>query len=529
MFKSADSASNIPSLTHLLLLLANDVEVNPGPGQVDCEVLMEGLAQLAVDAPAGQVKHIILSWAPDKDVKADIDKQYRVPELKQALAWLRNCTVDDAAVKGKRKSELIDDILVSIERLLPDQCGRCQDVYSVSRLINPALQCGGCEQGIHEECLEAALGSSSLSELPGKVIWLCQHCSSRFSLVVGADSGEKSRSKRHTGEQEPAVAPPVVPQQAQQTALPSQQSLQQTGQLAQNFVAEQADDTANTSQPPPDCPLLLRNECPHGQSGKKDGQCRYTHRPRCNKYMKWGDKSVNGCKNIPCDKLHPLLCPRSLDLKCLEPVCDIKLHTRKCRRARPTQTGGKAGRIIISRSASNPAPQAGQGVVSSQGRPVYQPTHHRQSHHDGHVVQPPAGHPGVWSAMTGVPQPQVNSQPGAAAWPLQSQPVQVGPSGFAGQGWHSCWQDPTASGGAALPAPPAGLPPPSGPGNMKLGNFQPGCALTSPAVHQALETWASNMAREMARQAEITRGILFSSVKEMSNHLTNQGLVRPSF
>ena len=50
---NADSASNIPSLTYLLLLLANDVEVNPGPGHVDGEVLMEGLAQLAVDAPTG--------------------------------------------------------------------------------------------------------------------------------------------------------------------------------------------------------------------------------------------------------------------------------------------------------------------------------------------------------------------------------------------------------------------------------------------------------------------------------------------
>ena len=40
----------------LLLLLSNDVELNPGPDQVTDQTLLEGLAQLAVDAPAGSNK-----------------------------------------------------------------------------------------------------------------------------------------------------------------------------------------------------------------------------------------------------------------------------------------------------------------------------------------------------------------------------------------------------------------------------------------------------------------------------------------
>ena len=90
-----------------MLLLANDVELNPGPDQLTDQILLEGLAQLAVDAPAGQVKHIILSWAPDKDVKSDIDKQYRVPDLKQALAWSYNCSVEESLIKSKKKAEVI--------------------------------------------------------------------------------------------------------------------------------------------------------------------------------------------------------------------------------------------------------------------------------------------------------------------------------------------------------------------------------------------------------------------------------------
>ena len=116
---------NIYCVSSLLLLLANDVEQNPGPDHVSAEHLMEGLAQLAVEAPAGQVKHIILSWSPEKDVRSDIDKQYRVPELKQTLAWLSNASVEDPCIKPKRKAEVIDAILVAIERLLPDMCGMC--------------------------------------------------------------------------------------------------------------------------------------------------------------------------------------------------------------------------------------------------------------------------------------------------------------------------------------------------------------------------------------------------------------------
>ena len=79
----------------MLLLLANDVETNPGPNSVTPTILMQGLAKLGTEAPTGPVKNIILSWSTDKDVRADIDKQFKVPEVKQALAWLRNCSVDE--------------------------------------------------------------------------------------------------------------------------------------------------------------------------------------------------------------------------------------------------------------------------------------------------------------------------------------------------------------------------------------------------------------------------------------------------
>ena len=535
---------NVHSFRSLLLLLANDVELNPGP-EVTANLLMEGLAQLAVDAPAGQVKHIILSWSPDKDVRADIDKQYRAPELKQTLAWLRNCSVDDTFVKSKKKAEVLDALLIAIERLLPDQCGMCKEVYSVDRTSNPALQCGGCHQGFHDKCLETAFGSPSLPQLPGMVHWLCDHCTPRFSLmtVVGADGKtEKPRSKRNCTANQPGQQPGHQPGQQ-----PGSQPGPQPASTADEQPAQQTGDEPDNPPPPPDCPLLMRNECPHGQSGKKDGQCQYKHRPRCNKYMKWGDKSVNGCKSVPCDKLHPLLCPRSLDLKCFEKACDVKLHTRKCKRARPTQSDpNKSGKRAVKDAPSGSAPKpaasqtSSQGGVPSQWQPPAVPYQYQAGPPPAVPYQyqagPPVQAPSQWYPP-GVPPPIAGVTGGLSNQWIPPPGVQyVQPPGHPGN-WHSLpgtwpvYGQPSTTASAPWSAPTSGqgLPQTSGLGSMQSPNFQMGCAVTSPPVHQILEVWATNMAREMARQSEITRGMMFSSVKEMSQHLGGQGGLRPSF
>ena len=92
-----------------------------------------------------------------------MDKQQKVPELREALAWLRNCKVEDNLVKSmKRKADVLDAVLVAIERLLPEYCGVCKSNYMVEREFSPKLEFSGCQQGFHEECLEATLGVNTL-------------------------------------------------------------------------------------------------------------------------------------------------------------------------------------------------------------------------------------------------------------------------------------------------------------------------------------------------------------------------------
>ena len=188
----------------------------------------------------------------------------------------------------------------------------------------PTIQCAGCQQGFHQECLDEMFGEADLSQFPGRLHWLCTECAPKFSLMtsVGVDGRtEKPRSKRVV--REPVTEAPPVHQGPEAGDTDDDAS-----NSADTVAAPPAPpvEPSAAGPPLPDCPLLVRGGCPHGMSGKKDGVCKYLHRARCSTYMKWGDKVDKGCKKVPCDKLHPLVCPRSLDLKSLEKNCDVKHH-----------------------------------------------------------------------------------------------------------------------------------------------------------------------------------------------------------
>ena len=563
---TADIASeecSIFDLVNLLLMKAGDVEVNPGP--VTSDSMLEGLARLAAAAPQGPVKNIVMAWSPDKDVKTDMDKQFKVPELRQALAWLKYCDVDNIVVKNiKRKADILDALLVALERLLPEQCDKCQAEYTVSRESSPAMQCSGCQQGFHQECLEELVGKPEMPAFPGQIYWLCSHCSPKFSLmtVVGQDGkSEKPRSKRVV--KEPVSDPPP----AQPTAEESQQTAEEAQQTAEENVTP---DNSNPREsippaaPLPDCPFLVRNGCPHGMSGKKNGVCKYLHKPRCNTYMKWGDKVDKGCKKVPCDKLHPLVCPRSLDLKCLEKSCDVKLHTRKCQRSKHSGVKGDQP------SAGSRDTTSGQGRRPTVSKP--KPTNNDKGQDSSDVQHNPgysqAAYQGWAGPTQGLPQQwgvQGQQQQGyshrvqqgcglqgnncynnifqacTSEQPLRNTALhdQYGQANVH-QGFLGCVQGQQHQQGGAAPGQPhqqsgaalgqhAGAGQSASPGvPVWKQSFQMGCTTPDPAVHQILEVWAGNMQKELERQSEISRNMLANKVKEVCQFLGGQGVLRPS-
>ena len=187
----------------------------------------------------------------------------------------------------------------------------------------------------------------------------------------------------------------------------------------------------DTQTPTADCEQYLRGDCPHGISGKVNGICSGVHKKRCNKYMKWGSEHEKGCKD--CDKVHPMLCPRSLQLKCLDQACVYKLHTSKCVRKEPVPvvtaaTGagqnlagaghslaGAAGHILAG-TGHSPAwgtqstahSKAGAAVTRGGGQGAY--GHH--SHYQYSIPPPPYSRAGLGtqsSATSGYQGQQNNS------------------------------------------------------------------------------------------------------------------------
>ena len=435
-----------PWVSRLLLLTAGDIETNPGPASTEegaspvVDSLTKALAALVGQAPSSEVRSLISTWAPDKPtITADLNK-FKVPALKEALAWLWNREITDKVVSRKNKPELIECVIIAIEVLLPDTCSVCSEEYSTGRGETPSLRCKGCYQGFHQPCLEQLLGGQKdLPKLPGSLYWLCAMCSPNYELMT-TTSGAKPTSVRkrlapahgldkceeHDSIALPQLVPPKnLPPPNIRSGLPYLWSDQPVaGQpdsdsgSGSNNIVQGVNKTPLPPRPPVPptavvraglpflwatkgtvCQLYLKGDCPHGVSGKSNGGCSELHSKRCSKYMRWGSKHEKGCSSSTCEFVHPFLCPKSLDLKCTDQACPYKLHTLKCRRY---ETGNR------SYTPGHRPDQfgAGQGVHNSGGV-----RHYGQSANYGTSRRPawPGGHQ---------PQPAWSSgqQQSSAGW-----------------------------------------------------------------------------------------------------------------
>ena len=351
----------IVNLVQLLLMVAGDVETNPGPDSVT-----EAMARLISEAPNDTVKEVLGRWGPDVQVAVQL-KKHLVPALQETLAWLWNVDVTDKRV-SMNKDPLVQTVLVAIEALLPDTCQSCQEEYCVRREEKPALRCKLCHQGFHQPCLEKLVKLTDeglMPEVPGKMLWLCSVCAPKCEVMTtvysgngGTSAGKPSQSRRGKkalDPPQPQVDPPPPPPLPPPTTTDEPPAPERDGVVAEGVVqnsqrevetierdirpatvpagtVELNDQEEALPGDAADCELYKRGECPYGMSGKTGGTCSGKHRKRCNKFLTWGDKHDKGCKEETCEFLHPVLCVKSLDMECLDEKCQAKLHTRKCKR-----------------------------------------------------------------------------------------------------------------------------------------------------------------------------------------------------
>ena len=104
----------------MLMILAGDVETNPGPANQANEEdsLISGLADILGQAPSS-MRDILCVWSPGKPpniIAAEIGgRKYTVAMLQPVLAWLLNKDVSDPIVKSKKKADLAQAIVQAIE------------------------------------------------------------------------------------------------------------------------------------------------------------------------------------------------------------------------------------------------------------------------------------------------------------------------------------------------------------------------------------------------------------------------------
>ena len=290
-------------------------------------------------------------------------------------------------------------VVITIESLLPDNCTVCNEGYTILRDERPELRCKGCSQGFHQPCLVNLGLVEGLNKLPGSLYWLCSTCGPNYRLMTTEGGTEPPPDSKRwkavpvvvqrsgAGDVSPPPPPPPSPPPAPPSPPRTKCSLpcghtrcHVSDDTSQQVVTES--EVRTETEPGMACPLFLKGECEHGISGKRNGICKYFHGKLCQKFMKWGNKHEYGCKADPCPKIHPSVCPNSLNLLCEDKECKFKLHIRKSpgstsqtntHKAKDTPPNDRSPTHSFGRRIPWPRPQPSRTTPSPWLRPSMSP------------------------------------------------------------------------------------------------------------------------------------------------------------
>ena len=145
--------------------------------------------------------------------------------------------------------------------------------------------------------------------------------------------------------------------------LGSVQPSHNTEQLSPSLVMLENSVTPGSAnqnnQPKNVCLFLKKGICRHGITGKKNGECQFSHPSLCPKYYENGSSSTNGCvKGNACNLWHPtFLCRSSVKQKyCGNDSC-MYFHQKGCKRSPNYEKRSKAWQSqnypLLSSSTSN--------------------------------------------------------------------------------------------------------------------------------------------------------------------------------
>ena len=312
------------------LLLISGVEQNPGP--ITQQSIIE---ELSSKTSNDVIKKVLAAYPVGKT-------------LLQKKTAITKFSREELTNQDKyQKKQVIHNLFIRIQNLLPDTCSLCKKEYHTSLDDTPLLSCEVCGQGSQNSYIISVIGieeseESSIDpqtarkkiiplELPG-VHYMCMTCSNDYIpddnegilKTLAQDNTEKEGSTPE-GFQIPEVQPvdpettnpsgsvdnPSQSAEVNIESLPLPQPLPQPVSQPLPQPLSQAQTPSQGTNGRSICHHYRKNQCKHGFRGRG---CNNLHPQPCKKLMRHGTKAPNGCNmgRSKCEKFHPNLCPYSM-------------------------------------------------------------------------------------------------------------------------------------------------------------------------------------------------------------------------
>ena len=306
------------------LLLISGVEQNPGP--MSQQDIIEDLSSKSSN---DVVKKVLTAYTVGQTLaqQKTVINRFRKEELIATLEFLKLTGQDKY-----NKPQLVQNLIVRIQNLLPDTCGLCKQEYHTSLDDTPLLICEVCGQGSHNLCIIRVLGNEESEEnsldpqkarkmiipleLPG-VHYMCMTCSN--DCIPDDNDGILKNKIQDTPEVEDLTTDnadsPEIGEVASVAENPSGPvEIQTQPVLINNESQPQSHQSQASNQgrdERPICHFFRKGQCKHGITGRG---CKYLHPKPCKKLVQHGAKAPYGCTlgRVRCEKFHPNMCPSSM-------------------------------------------------------------------------------------------------------------------------------------------------------------------------------------------------------------------------
>ena len=328
---------------------------------------LEIIAALCTEAPNTAIRDCLRKYDPKKPgwQIENVIKNEKKAVLVDTLEFL--------GVPGMaefKASSLPHELICRIQNLFLDTCDLCKQTYCIKLHDKPIVSCVRCGQGCHNQCVLQLLGKTEddlddtnmngaalLKPHAGvSLFYVCSPC--QQEVIPQKDNLKvKKQARRDTPpNSNPITSPsgagdqtePVLSQSTREEIATQPNTdvdgsrdarLERDESSQDEVVIPSCTTNINNAEPPTDppiCKFYKQGRCKHGISGKKDGDCSFSHPKPCQRLLANGANGPRGCtKGASCTLFHPQMCHRSLREKiCLRTECKF-MHVRGTRRSDP--------------------------------------------------------------------------------------------------------------------------------------------------------------------------------------------------